>query len=233
MTGSQSDTTKENHAFEWKRMQFKGNKVWLALTADATPLTRAGKVRIKYNLDQSYEYWVHADSVIALGPGGEVTTPSKPDGSGSKRSSKPSKQPLKSSVPIDAIQIYTDGASSGNPGPAGAGVVLIYGKHRKEISQYLGRTTNNAAELTAVQIALSHLKTTTKPVALYTDSSYVIGMLTKGWKAKQNGSLITDIKKQMARFKTLTLIKVAGHAGIDENERADQLAVEAITNASK
>ncbi len=214
-------------------MQFKGNKVWLAMADETTPLLRAGKVRIKYNLKQSYEYWVHSNSVIALGENEEVTTTAETKTSKKKGASKVSEPLMKMDLPTDSIHIYTDGASSGNPGPSGSGVVMLYGEHRKELSRYLGNTTNNVAELTAIQMALERLKTTTKAVVIYTDSSYALGVLTKGWKAKKNRSLIEKIKKQMKSFKALSFIKVAGHAGIPENERADQLAVEAITTASK
>ncbi len=214
-------------------MQFKGNKVWLAIADKTTPLLRAGKVRVKYNLKQSYEYWVHAKSVIELGKNDTVTTSAESKSSKKKAASTAPTQPPETNLPADAIRIYTDGASSGNPGPSGSGVVMLYGEHRKELSKYLGNTTNNVAELTAIQMALEHLKTTTKTVVIYTDSSYALGVLTKGWKAKKNRSLIEKIKKQMKPFKALSFIKVAGHAGIPENERADQLAVEAITSISK
>lgn len=233
MTSSKTDHTEDDDVFEWKRMQFKGNKVWLAMADETTPLLRAGKVRVKYNLKQSYEYWVHSNSVIELGENDKVTTASKTKSSKKKATSKAPSLPSETDLPADTIRIYTDGASSGNPGPSGAGAVLLYGEHRKELSKYLGDTTNNVAELTAIQIALTHLKTTTKPVVIYTDSSYALGVLTKGWKAKKNRSLIEKIKKQMNSFETLSFIKVAGHAGIPENERADQLAVGAITKASK
>ena len=231
MTPSKTNHSKESDVFDWKRMQFRGNKVWLAMADAHTAFTHSGKVLIKYNLKQSYEYWVHPESVKELGPEGEVTPIIGTESSGTKTSS-PSSVPPADNAPLDAIRIYTDGASSGNPGPAGAGVVLLYGKHRKEVSRYLGHTTNNVAELTAIKIALDHLKTTTKPVIIHTDSSYAIGVLTKGWKAKKNGPLITKIKRQMAQFKTISFVKVTGHAGIAENERADRLAVEAIGETS-
>lgn len=233
MPSPKSDHTKDDDGFEWKRMQFKGNKVWLAMADETMPRLKAGKVLVKYNLKQPYKYWVHSDRVIELGENGEVTTPVETKSSKKKSPSKVSTIPSETNLPADSIRIYTDGASSGNPGPSGAGAVLIYGEHRKELSKYLGNTTNNVAELTAIQIALDHLKTTTKPVLIYTDSSYALGVLTKGWKAKKNRALIEKIKKQMEPFKTLSFIKVAGHAGIPENERADQLAVEAITSAPK
>jgi len=81
---------------------------------------------------------------------------------------------------MKAVTIYTDGACSGNPGPGGWGAVLIYGKHRRELSGGKAQTTNNRMELTAVIAALETLK---EPciVELYSDSKYVVDALQKGW----------------------------------------------------
>lgn len=132
------------------------------------------------------------------------------------------------------IHIYTDGASSGNPGPSGIGVALYFGKHKKEeISKFIGVATNNIAELEAVKTALFALKNThiPNPIKIFTDSSYVHGVLTLGWKAKKNQILIYSIKKEMEKFKNLKIIKIQGHAGIEGNEIADSLAVTAIKKA--
>lgn len=128
----------------------------------------------------------------------------------------------------DALIVYTDGACTGNPGPAGVGVVIIDGGERREISEYLGQGTNNIAELTAIARALAEIADRERPVRLYTDSSYAIGLLTKNWKAKANQELVAELRATVARFPRLRFIKVKGHAGVPENERADQLAVDAI-----
>ena len=132
----------------------------------------------------------------------------------------------------DTVHIYTDGASSGNPGPAGIGVLLRYGSHEKEISRFIGEATNNIAELEAIRVGLGELKDTRLPVRLYTDSAYAHGVLTLGWKAKKNTALIRAIKKRMATLTDVRLIKVKGHAGEEGNERADHLATAAIKKAS-
>ena len=129
----------------------------------------------------------------------------------------------------DPIIVYTDGACSGNPGPAGLGIYLSFKGIKRYISEYLGEGTNNIAELTALLRAMEVIKDPTMPVVIYTDSSYSIGVLTKGWKAKKNTDLIAEIRAAMKRFPNLTLKKVAGHAGIEGNEIADELAREAIT----
>ncbi|MCF6246239.1 MAG: ribonuclease HI, partial [Desulfobacula sp.] len=139
----------------------------------------------------------------------------------------------KDDIPDNCIKIYTDGASSGNPGPAGIGALLMYKKSRKEISQYIGKTTNNIAELTAIKVALQKLKRNDLPIRLFSDSSYAIGLLTKGWKPKTNQELIYEIKQLTAQFSDLKFIKVKGHSGIKENEVADYLATSAIKKDPK
>jgi ribonuclease HI len=129
----------------------------------------------------------------------------------------------------DAIQVWTDGACTGNPGPAGLGVVIIDGKHRVELSEYLGEGTNNIAELTAILRGLESVKDKRRPVVVYTDSAYSIGCITKPWKPKKNVELIDELRDIARSFSDLRFVKVAGHAGIPLNERVDQLAREAIT----
>ena len=93
------------------------------------------------------------------------------------------------------VTIYTDGAGSGNPGPGCGGAVLLYGKHKKEISGGEASTTNNRMELTAVISALSLLKEPCQ-VELYSDSKYVIDALEKGWAWgwKKRGWVTSDKK---------------------------------------
>ena len=135
------------------------------------------------------------------------------------------------------IFLYTDGASSGNPGPGGYGVVLKCAGREKEMSGGFIRTTNNRMELTAFIEALRQLKEPCE-VRLCSDSQYVINGLEKGWakgwkrrgwkKADGSPALNPDLWEQAleqeARHK-LTYVWVKGHAGHPENERCDQLAV--------
>ncbi len=133
------------------------------------------------------------------------------------------------------ITIYTDGAARGNPGPGGYGVVLLAGPHRKELSEGFRLTTNNRMELLAVITALEALKLPGSVVTIYTDSKYVADAVEKGWlwdwvkkrfKGKKNADLwlrfIPAYQKHRVKF-----VWVKGHANIPENERCDQLAVEA------
>lgn len=146
---------------------------------------------------------------------------------------------LKKSTPTapSRVIIYTDGAAEPNPGPGGYGVVLLAGKHRKELSGGFRRTTNNRMELLAVIVGLESLN---KPchVTIYSDSKYVVDSVQRGsvhrwhknnWyrtksdKAK-NADLwarfLTAFDKHKVKFKW-----VKGHAGVPENERCDELAV--------
>ena len=106
---------------------------------------------------------------------------------------------------------------------------MIDGTKRKEHSEYLGPGTNNIAELTAVLRGLDMVSDTARPVRVYTDSKYSIGVLSMNWKAKANVDLIGEIKDRIRAFRDVQFVKVAGHAGIPENERCDQLARNAIT----
>lgn len=134
------------------------------------------------------------------------------------------------------VQIHTDGACRGNPGPGGYGVVLSSGRHRLELSEGFRRTTNNRMELLAAIVALEQLKQPCR-VTLWSDSRYLIDAMTKnwlrGWKARgwktasrqavKNRDLWQRLEAAAAdhqiRWKWLR-----GHAGHDENERCDELA---------
>lgn len=139
------------------------------------------------------------------------------------------------------VEIFTDGACSGNPGPGGYGAILKYGEHTKELSGGEEQTTNNRMELTAVITALEALK---EPclVVLTTDSKYVVDGIEKGWAKswRENGWKKKDKKPALNPDlwgKLLDLLEihevnfnwVKGHAGHPENERCDELAVNFYT----
>jgi ribonuclease HI len=209
----------------WVRMRFKNSKVWVAADAEGRPLETGGRALIKYQLDQPQDYRVRAENLRRLDEAAAVA--------GAHAAPVPRRPApaVASGSGEGVVQIYTDGASSGNPGPSGIGVVLIYGSQRKEIGEYIGEATNNIAELLAIQKGLAAVKKKNLPVRVYTDSSYAHGVLTQNWKAKKNQELIAAIRKDMAAFQNLRLVKVEGHKGVVENERADRLAVAAIKEA--
>ena len=139
----------------------------------------------------------------------------------------------------EPVEIYTDGACRGNPGPGGWGALLSFGGHEKELSGAESQTTNNRMELQAVISALQALK---RPVAvrLYTDSQYVRnGMLAwlpqwkaRGWKTAdrkpvKNQDLWEQLEREAARHR-IEWHWVRGHAGVPGNERVDALANAAI-----
>lgn len=241
----------------WQRWRFKQNKVYARVSEAGTLLTEAGVVEIRYKLTDPRAYRVAPSNLGALSSadGGDTIWPDEdavpaapPDPDAPKASKKPKKAApaavIQPSSPVsgdpdvshvtgkatgkESIVIYTDGACSGNPGPAGLGVVLISGPHRKELSEYLGEGTNNIAELMAVKRGLESVKDRRRHILLHTDSAYSIGVISKNWKAKANQGLIAEIRDLAGQFSDLHFIKVAGHAGIPENERCDQLAREAV-----
>ncbi len=133
------------------------------------------------------------------------------------------------------ITIYTDGAARGNPGPGGYGVILMSGKHRKELSQGYQLTTNNRMELLAVIVGLEALKIQNCNVTVYSDSTYVVNAIEKGWlfeweekqfKKKKNPDLWTRFLK-IYRKHSVRFIWVKSHSDNPLNERCDQLAVDA------
>ncbi len=129
----------------------------------------------------------------------------------------------------DPIIVFTDGACSGNPGPGGYGVVLRAGGNQRTISGWLGDAcTNNIAELTAILRALEAIRDPSRPVHLYSDSAYALGLLTQNWKAKANTELVAELRRKVREFPRLKLIKIEGHAGHEGNELADRLARAAI-----
>jgi ribonuclease HI len=137
------------------------------------------------------------------------------------------------------VIIYTDGACLGNPGPGGYGVVLIYNKHRKELSGGFRLTTNNRMEIMAAIVGLEALTARCR-VSVYTDSQYLTNAMTKGWvekwrangwkRNKQDRALNPDLWEQLlnlCRRHQVEFLWVRGHAANAENERCDLLAREA------
>ena len=135
------------------------------------------------------------------------------------------------------VEIFTDGACSGNPGPGGYGAILRVGEHVKEISGGEANTTNNRMELMGVISALSALKYPCE-VVLTTDSKYVVDSVTKGWakkwrannwiKSDKKPALNADLWEQLLdllEVHNVQFVWVKGHAGHPENKRCDKLAV--------
>jgi ribonuclease HI len=180
-----------------------------------TKAYRAGKNNLEPIADEAV---LPDDTCAAVGPGADA---------GNKKVAA-AKRLQEREYPTDAIIVYADGACSGNPGPAGIGVVMQDGAQRRELSQFLGQGTNNIAELAAIMEAALAIEVPTRPVRFHTDSKYAIGVLSMGWKAKANQELIVKVKQALKRLTDIELIHVPGHAGVILNERADVLAVQAV-----
>lgn len=133
------------------------------------------------------------------------------------------------------IELFTDGASSGNPGPGGFGVILRHGDHYKEIALGYRKTTNNRMELLAVITGLEAIKKANQQVMVFSDSKYVIDAIEKKWvfgwyKKGFAGKKNKDLWLRMLPLLTTHQVKftwVKGHNGHPENERCDELAVQA------
>ena len=135
------------------------------------------------------------------------------------------------------VIIYTDGACSGNPGPGGYGVVMLSGRHRRELSEGFLLTTNNRMELLAAINGLEALKYDGLTVKLYTDSQYIVNAVNKGWLFTWEQKRFAKKKNQdlwlrfldVYRKHRVTLIWVKGHNNNPENERCDLTAVDTST----
>jgi ribonuclease HI len=215
----------------WKKYEFKGQTVYVRVLATGKPIVHRGRVELRYKLGARKSYKAAPDGLVELE--GEAEVIDDAEMSGGSGQAVPATAALKEepSSPPDAetIVIYTDGSCSGNPGPAGIGVLVDRPDQTIEISEFLGSGTNNIAELTAILRALQSLRAedAQRPIHLYTDSGWSLGVLVGGWKAKANLELLEEIRAEMEKYPRLELLKVRGHAGHDGNEEADRLATQA------
>jgi ribonuclease HI len=229
----------------WVRATLRGQKVYARADAAGALKLEGGRVEVRYKPNDGRRYSARPDNLeVAPGPPlpdetcGAAEVVEKPAaaakgaGGGAKRGGAGAKKTKTAGpareVPEGAVIVYADGACSGNPGPAGLGVVLIDGRQRVELSEYLGEGTNNIAELTAVLRALEEVRDRARPLVIHTDSQYAIGVLQKGWKAKANVELIESVREELEDRESTELRYVPGHAGVILNERADALAREAV-----
>jgi len=237
----------------WMKARFKTGRVWVLVDEAGALKAESGRVPIRYSDKAGAKVYRAGASRVELIEGesprelptgesadarpGSSSSSSKGSGFGSagKRTAsqaeaarQSAKQTLES-LPEGTHVAFTDGSCLGNPGPAGAGaVVRLSDGSVHEGYRALGVATNNVGELTAIGMALDLLEqagvTPAEPVALFTDSKYARGVLVEGWKAKANKELIHEIRVKLVPWQSLDLYWVAGHVGIDLNERADELA---------
>ena len=221
----------------WVRMRFKGQAVWVRADGRGRPvLDGAGRAEMKYREGDTRVYRPGASNLEPAGeeeatvlPDEEAAAPAAPGRGGHA--------PKEGGAPSDRIDVWTDGACSGNPGPMGIGVVVLVKGRRREHGEYLGIGTNNIAELVAIErgldLAVKEGGDRSHPIHVHTDSGYSIGVLSKGWKAKANQELIARVRGVLGELPHVRLVKVPGHAGVPENERCDELAREAIARRGK
>ncbi len=215
----------------WKRFDFKGQAVFVRVLPAGKPIVHRGRVELRYRVGTAKSYRASPDNLVDVG--GEIIS-DEDMGGGSGREVTGANQSLretpKTPADDDAIIIYTDGACSGNPGPAGVGVLLQRREEVLELSEFIGSGTNNIAELTAILRGLQNLRVEEREsvIHLYTDSGWSLGVLVGGWKAKTNLELIGEIQGLLVNFPRIELLKIRGHAGLDGNEEADRLATMAV-----
>jgi len=144
---------------------------------------------------------------------------------------------------VKRVVAFTDGACSGNPGPGGYGVILLWNSHRRELSRGYRKTTNNRMEILAVIACLESL---TEPceIEIHSDSQYVVNAIEQGWaqrwrsngwkRNKKERALNPDLWERLLNLlpkHKVQLTWLRGHAGHAENERADELAVAALRSS--
>ncbi|MBX3191361.1 MAG: ribonuclease HI [Labilithrix sp.] len=236
----------------WARALLRGQKVLARVRPDGAFDSAAGRVEVRYKPNDGRAYRAAERNLERIA--GEALLPDDACAPAEEAPPKANAQNAQSTqgrsaqrkadaaaralapgaVPKDAWTVYADGACSGNPGPAGLGVVLVAPDGKiAEGFEYLGVATNNVAELTAI-LRAAEIIPAKETAVVHTDSQYAIGVLTKGWKAKANQELIAGVKSALAKREGWRLVYVPGHSGVPLNERADELAREAVrTRVSK
>jgi ribonuclease HI len=215
----------------WIPMMLRGTRVLARASASGEPLVGSdGRVEVRYKAQDAKAYRAAKRNLEPIA--GEALMPDDAVAAataGAPRTKADRAQQVAATKhPDGTIIVYADGACSGNPGPAGIGVVIQDDRSRRELSLFLGEATNNIAELTALLEAAKAIEDHERPVRVHTDSKYAIGVLSLGWKVKANTELVARVREALKPFKDLQLIHVPGHAGVLLNERADALAVQAV-----
>jgi ribonuclease HI len=215
-------------------MRLRNAEVLARCDASGELISKEGRVEVRYKPNDGRAYFASAANLKPPG-GAPKIEPDSFCGAG-EAVKKPSKAKKKASSATpapekpdgDEILAYADGACSGNPGPAGVGAVAMWGDQMRELSEYIGEATNNIAELTGILRAVELAHELGRPLRLYTDSTYSIGVLTQGWKVKANKELVAKVRQALDAHPDTKLFHVRGHQGVRLNEHADELAVRAV-----
>jgi len=222
----------------WIPKMLRGQRVLARCSDDGKLLTEDGRVEVRYKPSDGRAYRAGERNLESIG-GADVLPDDHcaPAGEPPKKEAKESKSKearvaahhAAAAASTAEVIVFADGACSGNPGPAGLGVAIFEGETKKlELSEFLGTGTNNIAELTAILRAAERLASDERAIEIRTDSSYAIGVLTKGWKAKANPELVAKTKVALGKLASVKLTYVPGHSGVAGNELADALAVAAV-----
>ena len=229
----------------WRRMRLRNAEVLARCDTSGELVSNDGRVEVRYKPTDGRAYFAGASNLKPTGgapkiepdsfcgPGEAVKKPSKSKKKSSQRSAASASGPSSATTAPekpegDEVLAYADGACSGNPGPAGVGAVALWADQTRELSEYIGEATNNIAELTGVLRAVELAHELGRPLRLYTDSQYSIGVLTKGWKVKANKELVARVREALDAHPDTQLFHVRGHQGVRLNEHADELAVRAV-----
>ncbi|MDZ4696885.1 MAG: RNase H family protein [Deltaproteobacteria bacterium] len=224
----------------WSRRKFKDAIVWVRLNETGQLFLDAdGRAEMRYRPEDPRSYRPHPSNLGEIegeDPRAIVRTtpvPAKPPSPEKKAAATPK---VDATPGVTQIAVWTDGACTGNPGPMAIGIVILVDDQRTEHGEFLGHGTNNIAELVAIERGLELTEKAfpgigqdkSTRITVYSDSSYSIGLLSQGWKAKANQEVVARIRSAVSRFGNLKFQKVPGHAGVPENERCDELARNAI-----
>ncbi len=221
----------------WVRATIKGQRVYARAKANGELDASGGRVEIRYKPNDGRKYQASTrnlvdvdgellpDDACSAAESARETTRSDVKGGAPRKTATHDEAAALHAGPRTVV--YTDGACTGNPGPAGIGVVVVLETERIEVSEYLGLATNNIAELTAIERGIAEAAARSALV-VHTDSQYAIGVLSKGWRAKANVELIDKIKQRIRAHGKVSFVYVPGHAGVPLNERCDALARQAI-----
>ena len=212
----------------WKPALFKGKKVWAEVDEVDALVVQNGLVGIRYSTKEGSSVYRASSRNLQLESGASKSLSSGVEVKKTSETSKTSKIRKKfgsagtrtasqksaaqkdvrdflEGLSKDTIRCFTDGSCVGNPGPSGTGVYIQLGEKEIKHYRYLGEGTNNKAELSAVYDALTLLEkesvSNETPIVVCTDSQYVVGILTKNWKAKANRELVLDLRKLVRLFR--------------------------------
>jgi ribonuclease HI len=212
----------------WKEYEFKGQTVYVRVLPGGKPIVHRGRVELRYKLGASKSYRASPDNLVDID--GATVDDTEMGGTAKAGAKVALREDPRTPPDETSIILYTDGACSGNPGPAGIGIVIQRPDEVVEIAEFIGSGTNNIAELTAILRALESIRDDEKDrvIHLYTDSAWSLGVLIGGWNAKSNLELIDQIRVRAEQLPKLELLKIRGHAGVEGNVEADRLATMAV-----